>query len=82
MIYEKHQFKYLLRSLCRDTHRYLQDPSVLNVFKIASRHLVILPSTRNVGELITRSSSLGYTMNYTIEFDEPQTIAAAVVALQ
>ena len=81
-IYTRYKFEYFLRNLCRDTHRYLNDASLLNLFPFERRHLVISSSTWNIEKLFSRSKHLVYDYEYTIEFTEAQTLTASIMQLE
>ena len=81
-VYTRYKFEYFLRNLCKDTHRYLNDASLLNLFPSEKRHLVINPSTWNIEKLFSRVKHLVYDYEYTIEFTEAQTLTASIIQLE
>lgn len=81
-IYTRYKFEYFLRNLCRDTHRYLNDTSLLNLFPYERRQLVISPSTWNIEKLFQRAKHLVYDFEYIIEFTDAQTLTASIMQFE
>lgn len=81
-IYTRYKFEYFLRNLCRDTHRYLNDTSLLNLFPYERRQFVISPSTWNIEKLFQRVKHLVYDFEYIIEFTDAQTLTASIMQFE